>query len=84
MAFKSKLFRVPGTGGWVFAPIPARHAPPVTHQWGRTPVLATVDGKPWETSVWRDKKHGTILAVPKRIRGDKDDGDTVTVEIRPR
>jgi hypothetical protein len=82
--FKSKLFRYPGEGGWTFAPVPARHAPPVTHGWGRTPVIARVDGVQWETSVWRDKKHGTLLAVPKRVRGDKGDGDVVDVELEYR
>ena len=84
MAFKSKLFRYPGAGGWHFAPVPTKHSPPVTAGWGRTPVLATVDGQAWETSVWRDKKYGTLLAVPKRIRGGKGEGDTVTVSLSPR
>lgn len=82
--FKARLFRYPGQGGWTFAKVPARFAPPVTHGWGRTPVLARVDGKEWATSVWRDTKHGTLLAVPKRIRGDKGDGDVVEIEISPR
>jgi hypothetical protein len=47
-------------------------------------VLAVVDGRSWETSVWRDRKHGTLLPVPKKIRGGKDDGDLVEVELRPR
>jgi Domain of unknown function (DUF1905) len=81
--FKSKLFRYPGPGGWTFAPVPDRHAPPVTEGWGRTPVRASVDGRTWETSVWRDKKFGTLLPVPKAIRGDKGDGDSVTVELFP-
>lgn len=84
MPFRSKLFRYPGPGGWTFAPVPEKHAPPVTAGWGRTPVQATVDGVTWETSVWRDKKYGTLLAVPKRVRGDKGDGDTVLVELRQR
>ncbi len=79
--FKSTLFRVPGKGGWVFAPIPSRYAPPATHAWGRTPVRATVDGESWNTSVWRAKDGRTLLAVPKKVRGDKDDGDTVVVEL---
>jgi hypothetical protein len=77
--FRAKLWRYPAPGGWTFARIPARHAPPVTEGWGRTPVRATVDGKTWETSVWRDRKQGTLLPVPARIRGDKGDGDTVEV-----
>jgi hypothetical protein len=81
--FKATLFRYPGPGGWTFAPVPDRHAPPVTEGWGRTPVLASVDGQSWETSVWRDKQFGTLLPVPKRIRGAKGDGDVVEVELRP-
>lgn len=81
MKFSAKLWRYPGPAAWTFVRVPAKHAPPVTHGWGRTPVIARVDGKEWETSVWRDKKHGTLLAVPKKIRGTKDDGDRVTVEI---
>jgi hypothetical protein len=82
MPFKSTLFRYPGPGGWTFAPVPKEHAPPVTEGWGRTPVLASVDGKSWETSVWRDKKHGTLLPVPTKIRGEKGHGDEVEVELR--
>lgn len=84
MRFKATLWRFPGAGGWTFAVIPERHAPPATHAWGRTPVEATVDGHTWETSVWRDKGQRTLLAVPKRLRGDKQHGDTVMVELRPR
>lgn len=84
MPFESKLFRYPGPGGWTFAPVPVKHAPPVTAGWGRTPVLAIVDGQSWNTSVWHDKTYGTLLPVPKRIRGNKGDGDVVTVELRER
>ncbi|MCC6316643.1 MAG: DUF1905 domain-containing protein [Gemmatimonadaceae bacterium] len=80
--FRAKLWRYPGKGGWHFAPVPEKYAPPVTHGWGRTPVLAIVDGYEWRTSVWRDKRGRTLLAVPKAARGEKGDGDTVRVEIR--
>jgi hypothetical protein len=79
--FSAKLFRYPGKGGWTFAPVPARFAPPVTHGWGRTPVRATVDGYSWETSVWKGKDGRTLLAVPKQARGTKGDGDIVRVQI---
>ena len=79
--FKAKLFRYPGPGGWHFAPVPEKHAPLATHAWGRTPVLATVDGQEWKTSVWREKNGRTLLAVPKRVRGGKGDGDTVEVKL---
>jgi hypothetical protein len=78
MRFKSKL-----SGGWTFASIQDEYAPPVTEGWGRTPVRARVDDHEWETSVWRDTKHGTLLAVPKSVRGEKGHGDEVAVEILP-
>ena len=80
--FVSQLFRYPGKGGWTFAPIPKRLAPPATRPWGRTPVEAVVDGIAWSTSIWRDSKSdGALLAVPARIRGQKGHGDRVTVEF---
>lgn len=80
--FVSTLFTSPGKGGWTFATVPAEFAPTQTYGWGRTPVTATVDGQTWETSVWKDTKSGkTLLAVPKKIRRGKGDGDTVEVSI---
>jgi hypothetical protein len=79
--FNAKLFSVPGKGGWVFAPVPAKHAPTATHAWGRTPVRATVEGHTWNTSVWRSKDGRTLLAISKQIRGAKDDGDSVVVGL---
>ena len=80
--FTTRLRRYPGKGGWTFAPIPARLAPPVTRPWGRTPVRAVVDGVAWNTSIWRDSKtKGALLAVPARVRGRKGSGDAVTVEF---
>lgn len=80
--FKSKLFRIPGKGGWTFAPVPKRHAPPVMHRWGRSTVVATVDGRRWKTSVWTEKSGRVLLAIPKAVRGEKGDGDTVFVELQ--
>jgi hypothetical protein len=81
-SFTAELFRMPGDGGWVFAVVPVEHAPGVTLGWGRTPVHATVDGRSWQTSVWREKSGRTLLAVPKKIRGAKDHMDDVDVELR--
>lgn len=76
------LVRYLGKGGWTFAPIPRKYAPPVTRPWGRTPVRATVDGISWDTSIWRDSKsQGSLLAVPVRVRGTKGGGDRVMVEF---
>lgn len=82
--FRATLFRTPGPGGWTFARIPDDYAPPATHPWGRTPVDATVEGHSWATSVWRDRAHGTLLPVPKRLLGGKKDGDVVSVSLRAR
>jgi hypothetical protein len=80
--FSSVLFRIQGKGGWTFAPVPERLAPAATEAWGRSPVLATVDGQAWKTSVWRERSGRTLLPVPRKVRGDKDDGDTVEVVLR--
>jgi hypothetical protein len=81
-SFPTRLFRIPGKGGWTFAPIPRPWAPPVTHPWGRTPVRANVDGREWTTSVWRDRTNDrSLLAVPKHARPNKGHGDTVRVRL---
>jgi hypothetical protein len=84
-AFTATLFEHKGKARWVFADIPARHAPKTTHPWGRTPVVATVDGHTWTTSVWRSKRGGSVLAVPRHVRRRKGQGDTVrvTLEVVP-
>ncbi|GAA4587674.1 hypothetical protein BJY16_008300 [Actinoplanes octamycinicus] len=79
--FEADLVRWPGESAWVFAPVPAEHAPERAGAFGRVPVTATVDGTRWATSVWRDKEAGWLLAVPKRIRAGKDHGDVVRVEV---
>ncbi len=83
-SFDSVLVSEGGKGAWVFAPVPEDHAPPVTEHWGRTPVRATVNGKRWETSVWRSASGETLLAVPKRVRGALGPGDVVQVAIELR
>ena len=80
-AFTAKLFKWSGASAWHFVVVPEKHAPLVTHGWGRTPVLAVVDGQEWKTSVWKEKSGRTLLAVPKNIRGTKGDGDTVRVKL---
>ncbi len=80
-SFVATMFTIPGKGGWTFVPVPARHAPRVTHRWSRTPVRATVDGHTWDTSVWREKSGRVLLAVPRSARGEKGHGDRVDVRI---
>jgi hypothetical protein len=79
--FTATLLRVPGKGGWTFVEVPARHAPAARHAWGRAPVVATVDGHRWATSVWRERSGRTLLPVPKAARGAKGHGDRVRVRL---
>jgi len=79
--FSAELWRYPGKGGWTFATVPEDHAPSAAYAWGRVPVLASVDGYAWKTSVWRGKDGRTLLPVPKAARGTKGDGDSVTVRL---
>lgn len=80
--FTGRLFRASDTSGsWTFVEVPKRHAPPVMHAWGRSTVIATVDGYRWKTSVWREKSGRTLLPVPKAARGRKGDGDRVRVRL---
>jgi hypothetical protein len=81
VAFAATLVRWPGPGAWVFVRVPDDHSPDGHGAFGRVPIVATVDGRTWRTSVWWDSKHRWLLAVPARVRGGKDDGDEVEVEI---
>lgn len=81
VAFMAKLWRYPGKGGWHFVTLPDKYSPPVTHGWGRTPVVAVVDSHEWKTSVWRGKNGRSVLAIPKHVRGTKRGGDAVKVRL---
>ena len=83
MSFTATLFKWPGKGGWTFVSVPDTHAPEAAGPWGRTPVLATVDGLTWRTSAWRDREHGWLLPVPAKVRRGKHAGDTVEVDLEP-
>ena len=71
--------RIPSKGGWTYVSVPKKLTPPITRAWARTPVQACLDGTAWATSVWRSKSGEGFLPVPKRIRGDKEEGTRVTV-----
>lgn len=79
--FTATLWKYPGQGGWHFVTLPDEYAPSSTYAWGRAPVLASVDGHEWKTSVWREKTGRTLLPVPKTVRGAKGDGDEVRVRL---
>jgi hypothetical protein len=79
--FSAALWPYPGKGGWTFVTVPAEHAPSAAFAWGRTPVLAEVDGYAGKTSVWREKSGRTLLPVPRAARDAKGDGDGVGVRL---
>lgn len=76
-SFEARLFRYPGKGGWTL-----RRYLTATRR--RSPRVGGARVR-FETSVWRDRTHGTLLPVPKKVRGKKGDGDVVVVflELRP-
>jgi hypothetical protein len=76
---KTVLRRMAGKGGWTYVAVPKRLTPPITRGWGRTPVHASIDGREWDTSIWRTKTGEGFLPVPKRIRGPKEEGARVTL-----
>ena len=53
-------------------------------QRGAEPVGAGLDGRVWDTAVWRDRRQGCVLAVPARLRRGRAEGDVVTVTLRLR
>lgn len=79
--FTALLQRFPGEGGWHYVVVPPALQPTETGAWGRTAVRVAVDGRVWETSVWADRRHGCILPIAARARGDKDVGDAVEIEL---
>ena len=82
--FRAQVLRIEEPGGWHFVAVPPDHAPDSVGAWGRSPVTASVDGRTWQTSAWRDTKRGWLLPLPKAIRGDLEAGDVVEVGIEPR
>jgi hypothetical protein len=80
--FQAQLYRIPGKGGWTFVTVPSELAPPVMAAWGMTPVIATVDGRQWQTTVWKDKEGKSYLPVPKKIRKSKEEGAMVDVALQ--
>jgi len=77
-SFDVQLVEWDGPAAWHFVEVPPVHAPDFAGAFGRVPVIATVDGATWRTSVWREKDGRWTLPVPKKVRRRKSDGDTVS------
>lgn len=78
-SFTTILFKSGGKGAWTFAKLPKSLDFEATEAFGRTPVIATFEGREWKTSLWREKSGDTLIALPKKIRNAKEEGDEVTI-----
>ena len=66
---------------WTVAPLPQSIEIEAVSSFGRTPVTAEVAGRTWSTSLWTDKKGKTMIALPKKVRGDLVEGDVVEISF---
>jgi len=64
---------------WYIAPLPKSMVIEAVQPFGRTPVMATLNGKEWQTSLWTEKSGETMIAVPKKVRGKLEEGDEVEI-----
>lgn len=64
---------------WTIAPLPKDFIIEAVHPFGRTPVIATLNSKSWSTSLWIEKSGETMIAVPKKVRGNLKEGDEVEI-----
>lgn len=76
--FKSILKKLEA---WRVASLPTHFEIEAVQPFGRTPVIATLGGKEWATSLWTQKNGETMIAVPKKVRGTLDKGDEVEIRF---
>ena len=81
--FVATLWQYPGTGGWVFAPVPDKYAPRVAHPWASTPVRARDRRWPYveDERLARQGSPALSSPCPRNLRGIKGDGDQVRVRL---
>ncbi len=68
----SEVWLYPGVAGWHFVSVPKKEATQIKEWWGKRkrgwgtiPIVATLGGSVWKTSLFPDKKSGGYL-VPIR------------------
>ena len=76
--FKSILVKLQS---WTIAALPKHFVIEAVHPFGRTPVIAKLNGKEWKTSLWTEKSGETMIAVPKKVRGKLEVGDEVDISF---
>jgi hypothetical protein len=91
---KAKVWVYPGAGGWHFLTLPEEPSNIIrelfralNQGWGSIPVMVTIGGTTWETSLFPDKetnRYQLPLKAEVRIKEKIGAGDTVafTVEIK--
>ena len=68
-------------GSWTFIALPETLDFEATNAFGRTPIIAEIEGKSWSTSLWRESSGESYIAVPKKIRGSKGNGEQITISF---
>jgi len=66
---------------WTLATLPSRFEIEAVQSFGRTPVIAMFNDKEWSTSLWTLKSGETMIAVPKKVRGELVEGDEVEISF---
>ena len=89
---RAKVWLYPGAGGWHFVTLPARDSAAIKKAfgvaqrgWGSLPVVATVGGTSWQTSIFPDKKRGAYLLPLKAAVRKKENielGDMIAFSVR--
>jgi len=79
ITFTSTLIKLQS---WTITPLPKHFIVEAVHPFGRTPVIAVLNAKEWNTSLWTDKVGDTMIAIPKKVRGKLEVGDEVEISFR--
>jgi hypothetical protein len=87
----AEIWRYPGKGGWHFVTLPAEQSSEIraifaaaANAWGSLPVVATIDGTQWRTSMFPDAKsrcYQSPIKAEARKREKVGVGDTVACVI---
>jgi hypothetical protein len=89
LAFSGEIWFWRGPAPWHFVTVPDEEcaaleavAAMVTYGWGMVPVIASIGGSEWPTSLW-PKNGGYIVPVKAWVREAEgiDVGDTVNVRL---
>lgn len=76
--FKSTLIKLQS---WYIAPLPNNIDIEAVHCFGRTPVIAKVNNKTWNTSIWTQKDGITMIAIPKKVRDKLIEGEEIEIHF---